>query len=383
LGKEENVLSTAEPVRGKDLILAIDFDLQKKASEVFKNTAKEYGATKGVVIIMDVNSGAVLTFLSLPDYDNNLFSLGVSDSDYQALITDEEKPLFNRAIAGEYPPGSTFKLPELVGALEDGIVAADTHVFSTGGIRIGEWFFPDWKAGGHGRVTATKAIAESVNTYFYYIGGGYEDFEGLGVERINHWAYLFGVGQELGIDLLGEEDGFLPSKQWKLKYKEEPWYIGDTYHLAIGQGDVLVTPLQVASYTMAIANGGKLYKPHLVLGLKDTNDEGSGIEYLRPEIVRENFCSKENLNIIREGMRDGVVYGSSRGMSWLSVDVAGKTGTAQVGGDLDPHAWWTGFAPYEEPEIAITVLVENGAGDVQVAIPIAREILRYYFERNE
>lgn len=397
LGKEESVLSAKDAERGQDLILSIDLELQKKAAAVLEKYAREFKSNKGAVIINNVNTGELLALVSLPDYDNNLFALGIKEEEYQQLIEDEDKPLFNRAVSGEYPPGSTFKLSELAGALEDEIVDKDTHVFSSGGIGIGEWYFPDWKAGGHGRVTAPRAIAESVNTYFYYVGGGFpstrlgtsENFFGLGVERINHWAYLFGMGQELGIDLLGEEDGFLPTKQWKLKYKGEPWYIGDTYHLAIGQGDVLVTPLQVVSYTGAIANGGTLYKPRVVRGRFD-NEAGlstqlkAGESFIfEPEIIRQDFVKDENLAIIREGMRDAVIYGTCKGLSRLGKEVTGKTGTAQVGGDKESHAWFTGFAPYLNPEIAITVLVENGGEGGRVAVPIAREILQYYFQNKK
>ena len=404
LGKEENVLSVLKPEPGKEIVLAIDFDLQEMAGKSIKNQMKKAGSKSGVVIVNEVETGDILAMVSLPDYDNNLFSAVISGEEYQKLIEDEDKPFVNRAISGEYPPGSIFKLLVAGGALEEGVIDRDTSVFSVGGIRIGEWFFPDWKAGGHGPVTVTKAIAESVNTFFYYVGGGYEEFEGLGLEKINYWAYLFGLGQKLGIDLIGEENGFLPTKQWKLKYKEEPWYIGDTYHLSIGQGDVLVTPLQVASYTSAIANGGTLYQPRVVRGFINRNetrvDSLSGDSELsfepeenpsdqlelvlfEPNIIRNNFVDEKNLEIIREGMRDGVIYGSSRALYNLPIDVAGKTGTAQVGGDKEPHAWFTGFAPYEKPEIAVTVLIENGGEGSSFAVPVAREIFEYYFGAKE
>lgn len=381
LGKEEKILSTLESERGQDLILSIDFDLQKKANEFLRDYGAKFKAGSGTVIIANVNTGELLALVSWPDYDNNLFAAGISIEDYQALTEDANKPFINRAISGEYPPGSTFKLVEAAGALEEGIINEKTQVFSTGGIKIGEWFYPDWKAGGHGRVTVTEAIAESVNTFFYYIGGGYEDFKGLGLERISYWAYLFGLGQESGIDLIGEEDGFLPTKQWKMKYKGKPWYIGDTYHLAIGQGDILVTPLQVLNFTTAIANGGILYQPRVVLGLVDRSKKEKFL--LEPKIIRKYFVSDNNLGIVREGMREAVIYGSLQGLNSLPVEVAGKTGTAQIGGDKEPHAWFTGFAPYREPEIAVTVLVENGGEGSRVAASIGREIFKYYFENKD
>jgi len=378
LGKEDKIISAIPPVAGNDLVLSIDLGLQIKASETLDKYAEMFGATRGAVIIEEVNSGQILALVSKPDYDNNLFASGISSEDYERLIIDKDMPLFPRAFSGEYPPGSTFKLVLGAGALEDEIVTKDKRVFSSGGIWVGEWFFPDWKAGGHGAVNITRAIAESVNTFFYYVGGGFEDFRGLGLDRINHWGYLFGLGEVSGLDLVGEEDGFLPTKQWKIKYKKEPWYIGDTYHLSIGQGDILVTPLQIANYTSIIANGGTLYKPRVLKGIM-FRDEKRQTNF-EAEVVRKDFVDSDVLEIIREGMRDAVIYGSSRALSGLEVKVAGKTGTAQVGGDKEPHAWFTGFAPYEEPEIAITVLVENGGEGSRVAIPVAREILEYYFQ---
>ena len=201
-------------------------------------------------------------------------------------------------------------------ALEEQIINENTSFLSTGGLRLGEWFFPDWKAGGHGLTNITKALAESVNTYFYTIGGGYGNIPGLGVEKIVDYGKKFGLTALSGIDLPAERAGFLPSKEWKLTAKGERWFLGDTYHLAIGQGDILVTPLQVANYTAIIASGGRLYKPQMVnhMDLPDGN-----IHTVKPEIIRDNVVSEETVKIISAGMRAAVTAGSAQSLGSLPV----------------------------------------------------------------
>jgi penicillin-binding protein 2 len=226
-----------------------------------------------------------------------------------------------------------------------------------------------------------KALAESVNTFFYYIGGGYQDFVGLGVDRLVTYMRLFGFGEKTGIDLNGESAGFVPTPSWKEETKNEAWYIGDTYHIAIGQGDILVTPLQVANFTAAIANGGTLYRPSLVQSLLAENNQK--IKDIAPEIIRRDFIDPYNLQVVREGMRQTVTAGSARSLRVLPVSVAGKTGTAQWSSTKENHAWFTGFAPYENPEIVITVLVEEGREGSEVSVPIAQEILNWYFSQPE
>jgi len=383
LGRQTSILAQESPVAGDNIVLSIDVDLQKKAEEILKKHMKASGTSRGVVIISDVNSGEILTAVNEPDFDNNIFSGGLSYEDYSKLISNSDKPMINRAISGTYPSGSTVKPIIVAAALEEGIIKESSSFLSTGGIRINNWFFPDWKAGGHGATNARKALAESVNTFFYIIGGGLLDssfknftFNGLGVEKIVEYAKKFGLANKLGIDLPGEATGFLPSKEWKEKTKNEVWYIGDTYHLAIGQGDLTVTPLQVNAWTSFFANGGKLYKPHI---LKTIMRDDNTISSIEPEVLNENFISQENINTVRQGLRDGVTYGSSRALSGLNFTVAGKTGTAQWGTNKKSHAWFTGFAPYEKPEIAITVLVEEAGEGSSISVPIAKEIMWWYF----
>jgi len=194
------------------------------------------------------------------------------------------------------------------------------------------------------------------------------------------YSKLFGLGELTGIDLNGEVNGFVPTKEWKEKTKNEPWYIGDTYHFSIGQGDVLATPLQVANYTATIANGGKLYQPHFVSKLLGVNNEV--LKEIQPKIIREGFIDSKNLEIVRAGMRQTVSSGSARSLSIIPVAVAGKTGTAQWSSKKANHAWFTGFAPYEKPELVITVLVEEGVEGSAISVPIAKDILNWYFRNR-
>jgi len=377
LGMEKKIISQDEKVDGQNVYLAINADLQNAVENILVEHLMTNNKTKGSVILEDPNNGEILAMVSWPGYDNNLFAQGISQEDYTRLIEDPDNPLYNRSVSGEYPSGSTFKMVVAAAALEEGIITPFTTVMSTGGLQWGSWFFPDWKAGGHGLTDVYKALAQSVNTFFYYIGGGFEDFEGLGVNRLTDYAKLFGLGDKLGIDLTGERTGFLPSPEWKKKAKKERWYIGDTYHYAIGQGDILVTPLQVAMWTSVFANGGTLYLPHIAYQLENVeNDKLTNIE---PVVLNEQVVSRENIDVVRGGMRLAVQEGSARRLSTLPVTVAGKTGTAQWSSSKDPHAWFTGFAPYENPEVVITVLVEEGGGGDEVAVPIAYDVLLWYF----
>lgn len=380
-GRRKKVVSELEPVAGYNLKLSLDLDLQRQAEIVTKSWLLKTKTSRAAVIAMDPRNGQILALVSLPAYNNNLFARGLSQEEYDVFLNDENHPLFNRAISGELPSGSTIKPVVAAAALQEKIISENTSFLSVGGIYIGQWFFPDWKAGGHGLTDVRKALAESVNTFFYYIGGGYQDFVGLGVDRLVTYMRLFGFGEKTGIDLNGESAGFVPTPSWKEETKNEAWYIGDTYHIAIGQGDILVTPLQVANFTAAIANGGTLYRPSLVQSLLAENNQK--IKDIAPEIIRRDFIDPYNLQVVREGMRQTVTAGSARSLRVLPVSVAGKTGTAQWSSTKENHAWFTGFAPYENPEIVITVLVEEGREGSEVSVPIAQEILNWYFSQPE
>ncbi len=377
LGRQKKIINEEAPIDGFSLQLTIDLDLQLKAEKVLRSYLSKANLTRASFIALDPRDGSVLAMVSLPAYNNNLFTGGIKQADYDALINNPDRPLLNRSIAGEFPSGSTVKPVFAVGALEKGIINETTSFLSTGGIRIGSWFFPDWKAGGHGTVNVRSAIANSVNTFFYYIGGGYNDFVGLGVKGLMEYAKLFGLGEKTGIDLPGEATGFVPSPEWKEKQIGEPWYIGDTYHFAIGQGYLIVTPLQVANYAAMLANGGSFYQPHLIKSLFREPDNNK--QNFEAQIIRSNFVSSDNMAIVRAGMRDAVTNGSARRLSTLPVEAAGKTGTAQWSTKKDPHAWFIGFAPYENPEIAIMVLFEEGVEGSTIAVPAAYDILNWYF----
>jgi penicillin-binding protein 2 len=377
LGRQKKIINEVPAIDGANLQLALDFGLQAKAEEVARAYLKKANLHRASVIIMNPNNGEILALVSLPAYDNNLFARGISQEEYDKFLNDPNHPLFNRSVSGEFPSGSTIKPIFAAAALQEKIITETTSFLSNGGLRVGEWFFPDWKAGGHGMTDVRKALALSVNTFFYYIGGGYGNFVGLGVSGLDKYARLFGLGEVTGIDLPGERKGFVPTAAWKEETKKEPWYVGDTYHFAIGQGDVIVTPLQVANYTAAIANGGTLYEPHLVSKL--LSDDNQVIAEIPPKIIRQDFIDPANLKIVREGMRQTVTIGSARSLNILPVAVAGKTGTAQWSTTKSPHAWFIGFAPYDKPEIVITVLVEEGVEGSTMAAPIAKDILNWYY----
>jgi penicillin-binding protein 2 len=377
LGVEKKVVSHLPFVPGCDLVLTIDSNLQNKVYDVLE---KSLGNSKAAaVIISNPQNGEILSLVDYPAYDNNLFAVGISSKEYNKLLEDKRKPLFIRSLLGEYPPGSTIKPIVAVAALEEGIITPQKSFSSVGGLWVADmWFFPDWKAGGHGVTNLYKAISESVNTYFYYIGGGYNDFTGLGVEKIVEYLKSFGLSGKTDIDLPSEGDGLVPSRSWKQEAKGEEWYIGDTYHLAIGQGDLLVTPMQVNSYNMTIANGGTIYQPHLVKEI--IYPDGVG-EVTMPTVLKKDFVSPENVQAVRRGMRQAVTRGSAVYLFDLPVEAAGKTGTAQWHNTKDNHAWFNAFAPYDYPTFAITVLVEEGGDGSKVAVPIAKEIMQYWFSK--
>jgi len=378
LGKEKKVLYQDNPINGDNLVLNLDSQFQEILWNLINDKVKNSKSITGAAAVaLNPNNGEILAIVSSPGFDNNKFVTGLQSSEYQNLLNDPKKPLFDRAISGEYPSGSTIKPVWASAALQEGVITPSTTVMSTGGIKIGDWFFPDWKAGGHGLTDVRKALAESVNTFFYTVGGGYGDIQGLGIELLKKYAELFGLNHQLGIDLPGEASGFIPSKAWKESVKKEKWYIGDTYHLSIGQGDLLVTPLQVSSYMATVANGGILFKPQIVSKITDAS--GNLVKEMKPEIIRENFIKPEYLQVVREGLRQAVTSGSSRAMADLPFTSAGKTGTAQFGTEDQTHAWFTTFAPYEDPQVVMTVLVEGGGEGNVTALPIAKEALKWWF----
>ena len=381
LGREKKVVSQTLPEDGHNLLLSLNLDLQRKSEEIVKKYLSENGMKRASVVALNPQNGEVLALVSWPAFNNNIFSRGISQADYSSLANDPDRPLFNRSVGGNFPSGSTLKPTIAAAALQEKVITESTTVNSSGGIRVGAWFFPDWKAGGHGVTNVKKAIAESVNTFFYYVGGGYDKFVGLGIDKIVEYLNYFGLGKQSGLDLPQEAAGFIPTPEWKKENRGEVWYIGNTYHVSIGQGDILTSPLQVANFTAFFANWGKLYRPHLVSKILDRDDQV--IREIEPEVIGEGFISQDNIRIVREGMRQTIEAGSARRLNALPVEVAGKTGTAQWNSNKAPHAWFTSFAPYNNPEIVLTILVEEGKEGSGIAASIANDILRWYFSGED
>lgn len=378
-GREKKVISQQNSLNGKNFILTIDLDLQNKLYQTLERQLKRINCSKAAAIALNPQNGEILALVSFPSYDNNLFSIKINEADYQKLSTNENQPLFNRAISGEYPSGSTIKLAVAAAALEEGIIDKNSQILSTGGIKYGDWFFPDWKAGGHGLTNIIKALAESVNTFFYLISiDEYQNYRGLGIDRLVDYLKKFNFGKLTNIDLLNEKSGFIPTPEWKEREKQESWYPGDTLHLAIGQGDLLVTPLQIALLTSFFAANGNIYQPHLVKEIF-TNETK---KIIQPQKIVSDIIKPTNIDLVRMGMKAATSWGSARSLANLPIETAGKTGTAQVSGNKSPHAWFTVFAPFTNPEIVLTIIIENGGEGSSTAIPVANEVLNWYFSKK-
>lgn len=376
-GKERVILAEEAPIPGEHIYLTIDVAMQNKLEDLIGAVLKNNQKKRATGIVSDPNTGGILAMVSLPAFDNNDFSGGINPSIYQNYLQDENKPLFNRAISGLFPSGSVIKPAIAYAALEEGIITNQTTFLSIGGIQAGDWFFPDWQAGGHGLTNVKKSLAWSVNTFYYYIGGGYKNFTGLGVDLIGKYLKYFGFGKKLGIDLPGEKAGLVPTKDWKEKTVGERWYVGDTYNLSIGQGGLLVTPLQISSLTAVIANGGTLFQPHLLNYFENPLTKNQ--EKFIPEKINSYSFTDKYLSTVKDGMVDCVEYGSCRRLADLPFQVAGKTGTAQWNKNKSNHAWLTSFAPADKPEIVVTILVEEGGEGSSIAAPIADEFYRWWW----
>jgi len=375
MGNAKREIGVVNPKAGSDLTLNIDAGLQKKIYDSISNILEKTGTKTAAAVAIDPRTGGVLALVSVPSYDNNLFAKKISAEDYSTLIKDPSKPLFNRAVSGEYPPGSTIKPAIASAALSEKTITASTIIDGLGGVlRIGGFSFGDWKA--HGPSDVRTAIAQSNDIFFYTIGGGYGNIQGLGIDTMKKYYNFFGFGQPTGVDIGGEASGFIPSEQWKLDKLGEKWYIGNSYHASIGQGYVTATPLQLANYVAAIANGGTLYKPHIVARIKKSTGE---VESISPEKIRSSFVSADVLKVVQEGMRKTVTDGTAQTLKDLPIAVAGKTGTAQFGTTGQTHGWFVSYAPYDDPQIAMAVLVEGGGEGHSSALPITQEVLQWYF----
>jgi len=373
LGKAQRMIANKQSQPGDGLVLFIDKDLQEK---LYQSLETMSSTKKAIAVAINPNNGGILALVSLPSFNNNLFAQGISQEDLNLLENNPDEPFINRALTGQYPSGSIIKPLIAAAALEENIITAEQKINCHGVISIVNQYNPqiiynfvDSKA--HGLTNIFKAIAESCNVFFYTLGGGYGDIEGLGADRIKKYLGYFGLGNITGIDLPNEKSGLIPNK--------EEWYLGDTYHLSIGQGDLLVTPLQMVSAIASIANKGILYQPQLVDKIVD--ERGNIIKDIQPSIIRQNFINQENLKAVRRGMRETVLSGSAQSFLSLPVEVAGKTGTAQFGNNNKTHAWFVSFAPYENPQIALIILIEGGGEGYLSANPVAKEVYEWYFNK--
>ncbi len=426
-------VSSRPPITGNNVTLTLDTELQRAVTSALQDGITKANVKSGVAIVMRVDNGQVLSMVSLPSYDNNLFSAGISQADFDRLNTDPALPMFNRAIGGAYPPGSTYKMITASAALQEGVVTADTTYVCPGYIEVPYTWdektrnpFRDWRAQGHGTINVVQALTVSSDVFFYIAAGPkqedrktvkqdgseeilwtryytpgakkYTEFNGLGIDKLERYATAYGLGKKTGIELPGEVAGLSPNPAWKEKLDpDNKWSMGDTLVTAIGQGYNLMTPLQLVNVTAAVANGGTLYQPQLVE--KVTDWSGNVVKDYQPKVLGQVPVSPENLALVRKGMRQAIadkVKGTAANRFTLkSIPVAGKTGTAEYGEIVSikngketrrSHAWFTAFAPYDKPEIAVVVLLEGGQESLEgstFAVPVTDAIMKAYFKVNE
>ena len=384
LGKEVKIIGKIDPVSGYNVVLAIDSFLQKIAWDALKDKP-------GSVVVMDPRDGAILALVSSPSFDPNLFNGGISFEDWDNLSNNPSHPMGNRAISGQYPPGSTYKLIVAAAALEEGLITPDTSFNCNGAFELGNRTYKCWQKHGHGRVNLHRAIVESCDVYFYNVG------KLVGVDKLAEYARGFGLGQLTGIDLPREKSGLIPTKEWKQSKFGEAWQMGETISISIGQGFDLVTPIQLVNAYSALANGGTIYKPRIVKKIEMA--DGRVLKSFEPEQKSRIPISQKNIDILSYAFW-GVVNekgGTGYALKRKEEDVCGKTGTAQVVGLPDDdkarkrkilsakyrdHALFVCYAPYKNPEIAIAVIAENAGHGGAAAAPIARKIIDAYFERK-
>lgn len=381
-GMVVKVINSREAAPGDNVFLSIDVNLQKRAEALLAGKAASLAA-------VDTSTGQILVLASSPSYDQNVFIGGISGTDWRNLVSNPLRPLENKVIQAEYPPASTYKIITAMAALEEGVVDRNTSFFCGGQLKHGDRYFRCWKKGGHGQVDVVDALAESCDVYFYHVG------QRLGVDKIAWYARAAGLGQLTGIDLDHEEKGLVPSSLWKRKRMGVPWHSGETLSISIGQGYNLATPMQMLGVIAAVANGGARLKPHLLKSV--SAPDGEVLYESTPEVIGHLPVSPSNLQIIRDGLFE--VVNTRRGTAWFArlpdATVYGKTGTAQVVGrkgdgperyadHQKPHAWFVAFAEKDgKPGIAVSVMVEHGEHGSSAAAPIARDIIRQYFDGSE
>ncbi len=382
LGREIKPLRSVEPFPGNNVVLTIDLDLQKVAEEAYQDK-------NGALIAMDPKTGRILAMVSKPSFDPSIFARGVSAEEWRALIDHPFHPLQNKGIQGQYPPGSVFKIVTAIAGLETGAITPETQITCTGLFPYGNRDFRCWKEKGHGTLNLHQALVESCDTYFYQVGLK------VGVDAIAHYAGELGLGRKTGIGLPHEKAGIVPSTSWKKKRLGVQWYSGETLSFAVGQGYLNATPLQILTLISAVANGGRLHLPRVVERVENIYGEKLK-EYPSEETGRADI-SEKTLRVIQEALMGAVnePRGTGYACALKQVKVAGKTGTAQVvrmaadfkKGDMNrmpikfrDHAWFAAYAPFEDPRIAVAVLVEHGGYGGAAAAPIARKVIEKYFD---
>ena len=385
-GQIMRVLKTVPSRPGRNVVLTIDQAVQMKAEELLEGVI-------GAAVAIDPNNGEVLAIASNPSFDQNTIVGGMTHEQWQAFVSDPLKPLTNRAVQGEYPPASTYKILTAVAGLEEGLIDENTQFCCPGHYRFKGRDYRCWKKGGHGCLKLVQAIAQSCDVYFYQVG------QAVGVDRLAWYAKAFGLGTATGVELANESSGLIPTAAWKLKRTGEPWQEGETLSLAIGQGFNLVTPLQMAGLAAAVATGGVRYKPQL---LKRIETPQGGVAFqAEPVVIGKAPISQRTLELIRQGLWE-VVHsdtGTAKGARFFDLQISGKTGTAQVisrkddepetedeselADHLKAHAWFVAYAPSHAPRIAVAVVVENGEHGSGAATPIAREIIKTYLLKQQ
>lgn len=381
-GFEQQLLKEIEPLPGREIRLTLDVDLQQIAESYMAA-----GEKSGAVVAMEVKTGRLLAAVSVPTIHINDFVGGISVKKWQELLDNPKHPLINKVVQATYPPGSTYKMVAALAGLATGAIDEDTVFYCPGHYSFGNRIYRCWKHSGHGPVNLLKALSQSCDVYFYQVG------QRVGVDRLAEYASKLGLGHKTGVEMEYEKSGLVPTKAWKEKYRKGKWQDGETLSVVIGQGFNLVTPLQLCVMTATLANGGKQFRPQLVEQV--TDPEGNVIERFVPELVNEIKGFDRYFKRIKKGMEEVVQgkRGTARSVAIDGLTIAGKTGTAQVvklaqyrhlkEEDIPykfrDHGWFTCFAPAEDPEIAVTVLVEHGLHGGSAAGPIARAVLNQYF----
>jgi len=382
-GRVVRVLKTVPAKPGHNIHLTLDFKLQKKAESLLNGVA-------GAAVAVDPASGRILALASSPSFDQSYFVDGMSHEQWDSLISNPFRPMENKAIQGEYPPGSTYKIITAIAGLVEGVIDENTEVYCPGSYRFGNRVYRCWEKGGHGRVKVVKAIAESCDVFFYQVG------DMLGVDRLAWYAKAAGLGSSTGIRLDKEAKGLIPTAAWKKKRTGIVWQKGETLSVAIGQGFNLATPLQMASMTAAIANGGTRYKPIILDSIKMA--DGRLVYQNEPQVLGKIPLNEQALELVRKGLWEVVngKRGTARGSRLVDIEISGKTGTSQVvsrkkddyrfdverPAHLRPHAWFVAFAPSDTPQIAIAVIIEHGEHGSGAAAPIAREMIKTYLRKD-